>query len=496
MDQFITQNGQYVPGNRVAGGGGSTPNAYVLGGNAFGQVAALGLLDAFTLNLIVAGSTFLSIDPAVGVLVPGDFAVGGTLEQLTAPTLFFRVGTVDAFARRQVWFTEASSVLRLGADTADGDPFDADSEGIVVYHPTGDQLGRMKGDRFGLTRSSDSSLYYFRVDQSALFYRANPPGGAVWFNIDRTTGLITAAGSAEVTGYVQAGVTPPIGAFGDLRAGESFAGDAAIRVGVLADLQQTSGNDTGSVFGAFFRCSTLGASSTFGPSGVQGAFEHGGTGTVNSTADAVIGFIGTNFEAAPATAIGALGTAQAFDAIPDLSAGASASAVAMVGFRARGTFGTDATHTITAAYGVLVDNQGATGVSQAAGVDVRRQTGASLVNVGVRNAGSTAFTAQSPAAFGAAINNLPNPDTTWLRMEASAAIDWTGIALGIDGQILVACNVGAVFAITVRHLNGGSIGANQFILAAGLPQILGPGDTIAFIYDAQTSKWRQFVGLV
>lgn len=102
-------------------------------------------------------------------------------------------GALDAFGRPGYHDARTNSILRLGADTADGDAINADSEGMVVYHPTGDQLGRFKADRFGLTRSSDSSKYYFRVDETALFYRADPPGGVLWFNIDRTTGEVAIA---------------------------------------------------------------------------------------------------------------------------------------------------------------------------------------------------------------------------------------------------------------------------------------------------------------
>lgn len=97
----------------------------------------------------------------------------------------------DAFSRYQIWHTAPNSVLRLGADVADGDAFDADSQGIVVYHVTNDDMARVKADRFGLTTSSDSANdYFFRADRTSLFYRANPPGGAVHFHVDRASGLV------------------------------------------------------------------------------------------------------------------------------------------------------------------------------------------------------------------------------------------------------------------------------------------------------------------
>jgi len=99
-----------------------------------------------------------------------------------------QLGTPDAYGREQLWLHGTNSILRIGADGADGDPFNEDSEGIVIYHPSNDQLARIKADRLGLTRASDSSLYYFRVDQSSIFYKADPSTGPVWFNVNRVTG--------------------------------------------------------------------------------------------------------------------------------------------------------------------------------------------------------------------------------------------------------------------------------------------------------------------
>lgn len=165
-------------------------------------------------NLLVRGNILLggSIIPPPGgggggwqddgatvrLITPADRVVLGALVStvgvpfeivLTAATRFIRQGSVDAFAREQLWFTGLNSVLRLGADAADGDPFSADSEGIVCYHPTGDQAARIKADRLGLTRASDTSLYYFRADQAAMFYRANPPAGRKHFYVARTDGF-------------------------------------------------------------------------------------------------------------------------------------------------------------------------------------------------------------------------------------------------------------------------------------------------------------------
>jgi hypothetical protein len=109
---------------------------------------------------------------------------------------FIRMGTPDAFARDQIWHTGLNSVLRLGADVSDGDPMSVDSQGIVVYEPSLTFASRIKSNRFGLTRSADTSLYYFRVDDTQAFYTSDPTVGPVygantvhWY-VNRTSGLV------------------------------------------------------------------------------------------------------------------------------------------------------------------------------------------------------------------------------------------------------------------------------------------------------------------
>lgn len=116
--------------------------------------------------------------------------LGTTLMDLGIANEWIQFLSVDAYSRSQIWHTGPDSVLRLGAATTDGDAFGADSDGIVIYKVSDDELGRFKADRFGLTRSSDSSLYYFRVDKTALFYRADPPGGAIHFYVNRSSGFV------------------------------------------------------------------------------------------------------------------------------------------------------------------------------------------------------------------------------------------------------------------------------------------------------------------
>lgn len=100
----------------------------------------------------------------------------------------FEVGSVDAYSRRQVWVKYLNGLLRMGSDTSDGDPTDIDSEGIVVFHPSDNRAARIKADRFGLTASSDTSLYYFRADPSKLFYKDQSLNPIFW--VDSTSGNV------------------------------------------------------------------------------------------------------------------------------------------------------------------------------------------------------------------------------------------------------------------------------------------------------------------
>jgi hypothetical protein len=132
------------------------------------------------------GSGHLS---SASITLSGEVIFGTTLESADG---FYQIGTTDAYGRAQIWnyapgnLGSEGSILRLGSDTAAGDPISVDSGGIVIYQPvTADYMSRIKANRFALTRATDESLYYFYVDDSSFYYRANPPGGAYCFFVDR-----------------------------------------------------------------------------------------------------------------------------------------------------------------------------------------------------------------------------------------------------------------------------------------------------------------------
>lgn len=110
------------------------------------------------------------------------------------------IGSVDPFARTQIWNHASNSVLRLGALGQDGDPADATSEGAVIYGPnsqgtainsgTGDfGYARIKADRFGLyTSIANTAFYYYRVDPTSLYLKDD--SNVKTFEVTRSTGSI------------------------------------------------------------------------------------------------------------------------------------------------------------------------------------------------------------------------------------------------------------------------------------------------------------------
>jgi hypothetical protein len=102
---------------------------------------------------------------------------------------YFHLGDTDAYGRKRLWFYDTNSVLKLGGANSDGDPVNADSEGIVVINNTNDKMARIKADRFGLTRASDSSYYFFRADPSSLYYKSADTTNTRFY-IDNNSGNI------------------------------------------------------------------------------------------------------------------------------------------------------------------------------------------------------------------------------------------------------------------------------------------------------------------
>ena len=140
-----------------------------------GGITSLGTIQA---NKFVGDGSGLTGISGIG---------GGFSYPLT--TDYLHIGDTDAYGRKRLWFYDNNSVLKLGGAISDGDGLNADSDGIVVINNSQDKMARIKADRLGLTRSSDSSYYYFRVDPDKLFYKSTDTT-STRFYIDNNTGNI------------------------------------------------------------------------------------------------------------------------------------------------------------------------------------------------------------------------------------------------------------------------------------------------------------------
>lgn len=126
-----------------------------------------------------------------------------------------QVNSKDQFNRPQIWFWSPSSVLRMGANTSDGDPANVTTEGAIFWDAAGKNSGaRIKGDRFGLTQAVNSGLYYWRADRDRTFfqkYDGATPGNyiIVVSSADSGVGINIAstapARTLEVNGIVRIG---------------------------------------------------------------------------------------------------------------------------------------------------------------------------------------------------------------------------------------------------------------------------------------------------
>jgi hypothetical protein len=130
------------------------------------------------------------------------------------------LGTLDAFSRHQILNNMSSPILTLGSWQTDGGATNNISEGFVTYGNslTGQALSsgkgsyaRIKNNRFGLFTIDnaapgfvDPGGYYYRVDDSALFYKDNSAVDV--FRVTRATGDTTVKGTVTLKNFTQAGI--------------------------------------------------------------------------------------------------------------------------------------------------------------------------------------------------------------------------------------------------------------------------------------------------
>lgn len=130
------------------------------------------------------------------------------------------LGSLDAFSRHQILNNMSSSILRLGSWQSDGDATSNISEGIAIYGnsltgqtlaPGAGSIARIKNNRFGLftidpttTGFVDAGGYYYRVDDSAMFYKNNAAVDV--FRVARSTGNMAVKGTVTFSNFTQPGI--------------------------------------------------------------------------------------------------------------------------------------------------------------------------------------------------------------------------------------------------------------------------------------------------
>jgi hypothetical protein len=106
----------------------------------------------------------------------------------------FQVGFTDTYGRGLMRFAmqPEPSVLKMGAGSMDGDYYDSDSDGMVVYYPSrllG--LGHYQADEVRLTDINDYYLNAFLlVNRSSFTYRKNPLKDEAIFAMDRDSNTV------------------------------------------------------------------------------------------------------------------------------------------------------------------------------------------------------------------------------------------------------------------------------------------------------------------
>ena len=94
-------------------------------------------------------------------------------------------------------------------------------------------------------------------------------------------------------------------------------------------------------------------------------------------------------------------------------------------------------------------------------------------------------------------NDLVIPETSFIRFSVSGTpITVTGLSGGTDGKRIVIANVG-VDDISLTHNDTGSTSANRLLNGSlGATKTLSTNDTIEYIYDSVSQKWRYIGGSI
>jgi hypothetical protein len=125
--------------------------------------------------------------------------------------------------------------------------------------------------------------------------------------------------------------------------------------------------------------------------------------------------------------------------------------------------------------------------------DIKQTTALDGVTVGATTRASGAFTTLAGASTSIAISSNTNNDLaignySFIRLTSSTGnYTITGIAAGVDGQIITIYNT--VSNMTIANQNGSSTAANRIISTTGANIVTTGIGTVTMIYSATDARW-------
>lgn len=97
----------------------------------------------------------------------------------------------------------------------------------------------------------------------------------------------------------------------------------------------------------------------------------------------------------------------------------------------------------------------------------------------------------SPAQITGDVNDYATDGFSHLRLDADGAHDITGFAGGSAGKMLYITNISAS-TLTFNNEDAASAAANRIITGHAAPLTLTATETLIFMYDAVSSRWRVY----
>lgn len=163
-----------------------------------------------------------------------------------------------------------------------------------------------------------------------------------------------------------------------------YVGSGATQSTLYVESKQASGASTGGSFSAFI-LNTLRGNSTEsqGQYAAQLLALQAGTGAIASQYS--LSLVYGADSSAPAVALGTVTNAYGLKVNFDSRGGTTSAFTTAAGIELD-TPSTDGTHTVTTKYGLWIKNHGNTGITNATGIRIEAQSGASGTNVGIDNA--------------------------------------------------------------------------------------------------------------